>query len=195
VPVHWGLDGQADGWGPRAVGLLAMPVTGAVLYALLLALPYLDPARANYAAFAGAFRALRVALLVFLLVLQVAMIEAFHGVRVDMTAVVLPLMGALLLLLGVILPRLHPNWTTGIRTPWTLSSQVAWTGTHRAGGRVFLVLGLLWIGSAFVRRPWAIALSLGAVVVAVLGLVVYSYLLWRGDPDRIAPGSPPRRPS
>ena len=188
VPVHWGIDGQADGWGSRGSGLLGLPVAGLFVYALLAIVPLMDPGRANYARFAGAYRVMRAAVLAFLLVLEGAMIEAFHGVHVNMSAVVLPLVGALLLVLGAVLPRLHPNWLAGIRTPWTLSSGVAWTGTHRAGGPVFVALGLVWIAAGFVRRPWAIGVALGAVIVAVLGLTLYSYVLWRHDPHKVPPG-------
>jgi uncharacterized membrane protein len=191
VPVHWALDGRPDGWSSRGVGLLALPASGLFLYVLLTIVPFVDPGRANYVAFAGSFRLLRVALLGFLFVLQIAMVEAFHGMPVNMNAIVLPLIGGLLLVLGVVIPKLRPNWAAGIRTPWTLSSRAAWDGTHRAGGTVFLVLGVLWIACAFVRRPWALDVALGAVVVAALGLVLYSYVLWRDDPGKVPPGGGP----
>lgn len=188
VPVHWGVDGRPDGWGSRGVGLLAMPCMALVVYVLMTLLPLADPARANYAGFAGAYRAVRLAVLGFLVLLQSAMIEAFHGVNIDMSAFVLTVIGVLFVVLGAVMGRLRPNWTMGIRTPWTLSSPLAWRRTHRAGGPVFLALGLLWVAAGFSHRPWALAVAMVAVLVAAAGLAVYSYVVWRGDPDRGTPG-------
>ena len=192
VPVHWGLDGRPNGWGPRGVGLLGLPVVGAFTYLLLLIVPLLDPGRAQLARSGGAITLLRGALLVMLIVLEGAMIESFHGANVDMTAVVLPLLGAFLVLMGPILSCLGPNYTAGIRTPWTLTSRVSWEGTHRAASRVFPLAGLVWIGAGIVRGPWAVPCAFGVLVLAVVGLAAYSWVLWRDDPDKVAPGGPPR---
>ena len=43
MAVHWGLSGEADGYGSRFMGLFFVPVISLVLFPLLLALPRLDP--------------------------------------------------------------------------------------------------------------------------------------------------------
>jgi uncharacterized membrane protein len=187
VPVHWGLDGQPNGWGPRGLGLFGLPVTALFAYVVLTVVPSFDPGRANWDTFAGAYRTLRIALLVFLFVLQAAMIESFHGVHVDMNRVILPLMGVLFVVIGGVMGKLRPNWTAGIRTPWTLSSKLSWTRTHQLGGRAFIANGLVWIAMGFTGGRMSALVPLGITTVVVIGLVAYSYVVWKNDPDKTPP--------
>ena len=187
VPVHWGLNGQADRWGGRAEGLLAMPLTALGVYVLLLFLPRIDPGRANYATFARTYGILRLFVVLFLAAIHVLVLLAIRGQHVEMDAVVPFLIGALFVVLGNLLGKIRPNWFVGIRTPWTLSSKESWTRTHRAGGWVFMASGLLLMSCALFRER-AYATSVYALIAAsFLGLLVYSYVVWRKDPDKVPP--------
>ena len=55
-----------------------------------------------------------------------------------MDAVVFPSVGTLLVVLGGVMGRRRPNWTTGIRTPWTLADERVWDKTHRVAGRLMV---------------------------------------------------------
>lgn len=187
MPVHWNIDGRIDRWGSRAEGLLIGPGMTVLVYLLFRVLPLLDPGRANYTRFAGAFQALRLSVLAFLVVLQAIVISAARGSRVDMNAIMPPLVGAMLVVLGNFMGKLRPNWFMGIRTPWTLSSKRSWTGTHHAGGWVLTVIGVLWIVSSRLPGRWPAIVSFGSLAAGVLGLVILSYLLWSADPDKVDP--------
>jgi uncharacterized membrane protein len=86
---------------------------------------------------------------------------------------------------GNYLSKLRSNFFLGIRTPWTLSSEVAWWKTHRVGGRVLSVLGLVLIPPVFfldtVTNFWVAG---GAILGVAVILCVYSYFAWRSDPER-----------
>jgi uncharacterized membrane protein len=187
VPVHWNIDGQVDRWGSRAEGMLIGPVMALLVYALFRVLPRLDPGRANYERFAGAFLALRLAVLAFLAALQAVVISAARGARVDMNAIMPSLVGVLLVVLGNFMGKLRPNWFMGIRTPWTLSSKRSWSGTHQVGGWVLTAIGVLWIVSGRLPGRWPALVSFGSMIAGMLGLVVLSYVLWSRDPDKIDP--------
>jgi uncharacterized membrane protein len=189
IPVHWGLAGQPDRWGGKFEGLLALPLVALGVYLLLLLAPRIDPRRANYDAFAGAFQTIRLIVLLVLAVIQASAVMAAEGHAVERGIVVPLCIGALLMVLGSVLGKLQPNWFIGIRTPWTLSSDRAWTRTHRAGGRVFLALGLILMGAAVFRAPGYKAFMIGTGALAILALVVYSYFVWKDDPARTPPGA------
>jgi uncharacterized membrane protein len=163
---------------------MIMPIAALVIYAIMGIAPLLDPSRDNYKHFAGSYRVIRFAVLGFFAAIHVAMIEAFHGVHVDMTQVIFPLVGLLFLVLGAVMGRVRRNWTTGIRTPWTLTSRLSWERTHRAGGWVFAAMGLMWIALGFTHREWAIGVAVCTMMAGILGLVAYSYVVWKSDPDR-----------
>ncbi len=191
-PVHWNWAGQIDGYGNKGQVLLGYPIGALGLYLLLLFLPRIDPGRANYQRFSGAYTVLRLALTAAAATIYAATLFSGLGYPVDTTRVVLSLVGALLMVLGNYMGKLRPNWFVGIRTPWTLSSRASWTKTHRMGGRLFIAVGLALIIATALQSQWAFLASATLFGVSILWIIVYSYLVWRTDPNRVPPaGSQP----
>ncbi|MDQ7842908.1 MAG: DUF1648 domain-containing protein [Armatimonadota bacterium] len=187
IPVHWNVAGQVDRYGGKVEGLLLIPLLALGLYLLLLALPWIDPGRANYPHFAGAYQTIRLTLVVFLALVYGIVHLWIRGRQVAVGAWVPLLTGGLLVIFGNLMGKIRPNWFIGIRTPWTLSSKLAWMRTHRLGGWLLIGLGLLLMALAVVRAVWAIWLVVAAGLGFTLWAVVYSYLVWRTDPDKVPP--------
>jgi uncharacterized membrane protein len=187
VPIHWNLQGEVDGYGGKAVGLLLTPAIAAGLYLLLLFIPRIDPGRANLENSMKPYNAIRLAMMVFLTALHIVCVYAALGGRVSMNLFMGLAVGALFFVIGNYMSKLRPNWFAGVRTPWTLSSPLSWTKTHRAAGPVFMAMGLGMVVLGLVPRGWTLAIVLSLDAVAVIGLVVYSYIVWRSDPNRISP--------
>jgi len=187
IPVHWNFAGGVDRWGGRFEGLLAIPLLTLAIYLLMTFLPLIDPGRANYAAFAGMYATLRLAILVVMAVIYGLVHLWLRGVQPRIEVWVPLVVGALLVVVGNMLGKVRPNWFVGIRTPWTLSSKLSWTRTHRAGGWLFIVMGLLFMVTAVVHVAWWAVLVIASLLLGVLGLAVYSYLVWRTDPDKTPP--------
>ncbi len=183
VPVHWGLAGQPDRYGGKFEGLLLLPLTTLGVYLLLLLLPRIDPRRANYARFRSAYLVMRVAILVFLALVYGFVLLWIGGIQLDIS-VVSVLVGGLFIALGISMSKIQPNWFVGIRTPWTLSSELSWRKTHRLGGRVLALAGLVLVASGLVGSTAAFTVALTFLIAGVLLLVIYSYLVWRTDPER-----------
>lgn len=187
IPMHWNLTGHVDRYGGRFEGLLAIPLLALAIYVLMIFLPRLDPGRANYAAFDSAYSTLRLLLLVVMAALYGLVHLWMRGIHAPIGVWVPLLVGALFVVIGNLLGKVRPNWFVGIRTPWTLSSKLSWTGTHRAGRWVFILMGLMLMGCAIQRTVWAVFAMAAVGVVGLLGLTVYSYLLWRKDPEKTPP--------
>jgi uncharacterized membrane protein len=187
IPVHWNIAGQVDRWGGKFEGLMAIPLLALGIYVLMLVLPRFDPGRANYDAFSGPYTILRFGILVVLAALEVLILLWVRGVHASIGVWVPLLVGALFVVIGNLLGKVRPNWFVGIRTPWTLSSKVSWTRTHRAGGWLFILMGALLMATAVARAAWAVWVMLGVGGAGLVGLAVYSYVLWRNDPDKTPP--------
>lgn len=187
IPVHWNISGDVDRWGGKFEGLLLVPLLALGLYVLLLFLPRIDPGRANYPAFASAFATVRLTLTAVLAAVYGIIYLWVRGIEVRTDTWVPLILGVLFVVLGNVLGKVRPNWFVGIRTPWTLSSKLAWQKTHRAGRWVFIAMGLMFMALAVWHRPWTAYALLGVVVPGVVGLATYSYVVWRGDPERIPP--------
>ncbi len=188
IPVHWNLSGQVDRYGGRFEGLLLMPLFALGLYVLMLVLPRIDPGRANYARFRGPYNAIRIAILALFGVFDVVVQKsALATGRVNMARTAPLAIGILFVFLGALLGKIRPNWFVGVRTPWTLSSKMSWVRTHRAGGWVFMLVGLATIVASFFSSRVSFWVLIAGLVGGTIGLMVYSYLVWRQDPDKIPP--------
>ena len=188
IPTHWNLAGEADDWSDKSFGVWVIPLVMIFMWALMRFLPAIDPRGSNYAKFGGAFEAIMISVMAFMLGFHLVALAAARGYPVDM-ARVLPIgVGLLLVVIGNLLPRARPNWFVGIRTPWTLSSDRVWEKTHRFGGRVFVAGGLIIAASALLAGDWT-RWVLGCVV-AICSLTVglHSYLEWRKE--KSAPAAP-----
>src|SRR6185436_11875995 len=87
-----------------------------------------------------------------------------------------------IVLLGNYLPKIQPNWIIGVRTPWTLSSDLAWRRTHRLAGPLLVAAGFLSLAVALFRPDAATSVMLSLLVVTAVISAIYSYLVWRQDP-------------
>ena len=184
MPVHYGINGQADRWGGRVevglliafMGLMTLIVSGLMGLATVRA----DETRA---------RALRVGQVLALVTLTVVSLLIAGGTlgQVQSIGTMLPMAGisVVFLIVGAFLGRVPPNALMGLRTPWTYKSRLSWDRSNRLAGRLFFIIGLIGVASAaFVPQPFGLISLLVAVMVAALWSVIESWRVWRDDPDR-----------
>jgi uncharacterized membrane protein len=72
----------------------------------------------------------------------------------------------------------------GIRTPWTLSNDRVWERTHRIGGVLFVIAGIVLILGALFFPGAGTSLVVGVAVAASVIPLVYSYFAWRQESNR-----------
>ena len=190
LPLHWGLDGQPDRFGSPFEALFLMPlfITGTVV--LMAVLPMIDPRGNNLRRSSPAYLVTWIGVLALVTAVHVVVVLAATGQLTNGGADVMPQLvsggvSILLIAIGNMLGKARPNWFFGIRTPWTLSSDLAWDKTHRVTGRLMVIGGLVML-AAVVLLPVNFAflvLMIGAIGPAAFG-IVYSYLVWKSDPDR-----------
>lgn len=177
APIHWNVRGEADGFGPRWVLAWLLPASTTLVTALLLALPALGPMRENMARFRNVYGKLVIAIVATVGAIHVLTLLSATGAAVRIEVVVPFVMGLLFAVLGNWMGKIRRNFWVGIRTPWTLASDVVWERTHRVGGRLFVALGLLVAIVALLGHPW---LTIGTLIGGLIALLVWSlvYSLW-----------------
>jgi uncharacterized membrane protein len=186
VPIHWGPDGEVDGYADKTVGLFLLPLVTAGVAALMWVIPVVEPRRANVEKSGKPYAAIWIGIVLMLAAVDVVAVAAAMGAEFDMTLIVLIATGALFIVIGNYLPKVRSNYMMGIRTPWTLTSDRSWTRTHRVGGRVFVAEGVVYILLGLLRPAPELlfgALMLGFVVMLAF-VFVYSYLVWKTDPEK-----------
>lgn len=172
-----------------------LPAAALIIVLIFKSLAKHDPFRANYDKFRRTYdlfldMAVLLTVMTHFLILSNLMIR--QGL-VGRWIVYVPtsLIGLGLVLIGNVLPRLRPNSAMGVRTRWTLRDETVWMRTHRAGGYVLVVLGLILVAWTFIdfQGIWWV---LGPVAVLTgAGLPLLSYVIWRRV--RGAASAPPER--
>lgn len=179
VPVHWNISGVPDNFAPAWVALLLAPAIAISLTVLFRALeawstPEKQRARQHILA------AVLPAMTGIAVVLQVVTISAGLGMNPDVGRIVALCLAVLFIVIGNVLPKSQRNWLAGIRVPPTLADDANWQATHRVGGWLFLIAGVLLAVYALVIEN-QIALFVGVMVAAILPVlasIAFSYWYW-----------------
>lgn len=179
VATHWNLHGEPDGYSGRFVGAFVFPLVILGVALVVQILPKIDPKGKNYLKFNDTYWLLINGVLIFMGVMHLAVLGNAIGAPVSVQRVMPVALGFLFVMVGNYLSRVQPNWFIGIRTPWTLSSDTVWRKTHRLGGWVFVIAGLLFMVSAVLPNSVraTVPLTIVIIVLAVIP-VLYSLYLW-----------------
>ncbi len=178
VASHWNMAGEVNGYVSRFWGAFLMPLVSLALYVFFLIFPRIDPKRKNIEKFRGHFDVFIILIFLFLFYINGLTLIWNFGYRFNMIQLMAPAFGILFYDVGILVKNAQPNWSIGIRTPWTLSSPAVWKKTHEIGGRLFMYCGLLAaLGS--LAPVYAIWLILIPVLFTAIYTVVYSYLEFR----------------
>jgi uncharacterized membrane protein len=179
---HWDANDQVNGYLSKFWGVFLMPLMTAGLVLFFLAIPKIDPLKANIAAFRNAFNlfiVLFVGFMTYIYFLTLVWNLGYTGF--NMSSAMLPALGVLFFFLGYLMRKAKRNFFIGIRTPWTLSSDKVWDETHRVGSVLFMIAGVLAFLGAFLGRMAAFWFILVPVLVSVLITLVYSYVVYQKE--------------
>ena len=181
VATHWNLQGTPDGFSGRGWAIAIVPIMLVIMTVIFNVLPKVDPRRENYQKFLSSYWLIANAVIVFLLVAHGMILAAGMGMSIKIDRLMPLGVGLLFVFLGNYLTRVEPNWFVGIRTPWTLSSDAVWRKTHRTGGLLMVLGGVVLAISAFLPRPAFLALFVVTIVVVGVIPMVQSYVLWKRE--------------
>jgi len=175
---HWGMEGQVDGYLSKFWGVFLLPIIFLVMAILFIIIPRIDPLKNNIQQFRKYFDGFIILIFLFFLYIYGLTIYWNLGNVFNMTRFMVPAMAVLLYYCGILINNSKRNWSVGIKTPWTMSSDVVWDKTHKIGGKLFkasgiiCLLGLIWPFSAM----WFVLVPILASTVFVF---IYSYLEYK----------------
>jgi uncharacterized membrane protein len=194
VPIHWGINGQVDGYGPKWSGTFLYPLISIGISVLMRVLTVAGPrleGREHVAANLQLRKIILTGTILFLLIIQLSTLAQSLGGSFDMTLVIMLAISVLFIFLGNYMGKVRRNFWMGIRTPWTLASSVVWERTHRLGGWLFVTVGVIGILCSFipVLRLWGILVP---IIATSIFLYIYSYICYkRVEQNEQEPLSPP----
>ncbi len=176
IPTHFGPNGMPDAWGSKYF-IFLYPVV--LIGVMLLAEPFkgIDPKLQNYARFEKYYYNFFFGFALFFLAVELANIAIAMGIHINVGSVICLLTGILMFFLGNMMPKIKQNYFFGIKTPWALADEENWYKTHRLGGKIFAVGGILIMLGAFLPEELKVWTLVIALVPMVLVPYVYSAML------------------
>ena len=186
VPTHFDINGNPDAYGSPLLGLFLLPGVTALAVLLIGIIPRIEPRKENLQMSQRAYRATWGVLVLFMLAIHlIIVLSTLEITTINLFGTFFPLaMGILYLLLGNFMGKVRSNFMFGIRTPWTLSSELSWNKTHRLGGRLMMAVGAITILTSFLLPvAWVLVIMLVGLFVMLAVTVVYSWIVYRDDPE------------
>jgi len=176
IATHWNVRGEVDGYMTKFWGLFLVPFMLCIMALLFIVLPRIDPLRANIIRFRDYFdRFIILVFVFFALIYFLFSILWNRGTRISPNLILPVGLGFLFYYTGILLQHAERNWFIGIRTPWTLSSEKVWKKTHKRGGTLFKISGILSIFGIFFQT-YAFYFTIIPILFVTLYTIVYSYL-------------------
>ena len=183
--THWGISGEADGYGSREFAAFFMPAILAGLAALFYFLPRLDPLRQNWEQFRKSYRVFVVTMMLFMAYVHVLSVLFNLGYDINISQLAFPAIGGLFIVLGYLMPSFKRNWFMGIRTPWTISNEEVWNKTHQLGGKLFMLAGVLTLPGLIWPEVGFTLFMIGVVFAAIVPMG-YSYWLYQKEEKAVS---------
>lgn len=177
MPTHWSLSGGPNGWSGKGFTVFGLPAVMLALHWLLVGATYLDRRNVGHNE-----KLMKVILLIFPVLSNMMMTLLYNivlGLELNITRVMMPLLGLMFIAMGNYLPKCKQNGTLGIKLKWTLYNEENWNKTHRFGGKVFMLVGLGFVLVGFASQTWMMILMVGLIVLAVAAPTVYSWRLYK----------------
>ena len=189
IPIHWDAAGNPNGYASKEFGLLFVPLLSLGLTALFALIPRIEPRRSNLSRSSRAYGVTWLSVIVLMLFIQIVTTLVVLGYNLSVTSLVIGGVGVMFVVMGNYLGKVRSNFMFGIRTPWTLTSERSWNRTHRLGGRLFVLFGAALVVAALLGQPGVeVAVLIGGLILVIPIVFIYSYRVWRDDPDRRAVG-------
>lgn len=174
VAFHWNIKGEVDGYISKFWGLFLMPFLSLFLFLLFLLIPKIDPLKENIERFRKYFDNFILILILFLFYLYLLTLFWNLGKRFNMVQFLVPAFAFLFFYCGILLENAKKNWFVGIRTPWTLSSDIVWEKTHKLGGKLFKASAIFsLLGMVFPN--YAFFLLIFPIILVSMYLFIFSY--------------------
>ena len=163
---------------PKSIGLFIVPVVSVLIFLVFMALPRIDPLKSNVAKFRKHFDIFVFAVVAFMFYIHSLTVAWDLGARFDIAQLLSPVFAVLFYCIGGLCEKSRLNWFIGIRTPWTMSSDMVWDKTHKRGAKMIKIVAVLML-TGVVLPLYTFFLFIGLMVLVFAYLTVYSYMIYK----------------
>ena len=185
IPIRFDLNGNPTNYGGKVMGLLFAPIIAVMLTVLYITIPLVEPRSRHLRLSQQAYSATIIATMILLAIIHGAITAIALEINVDINTVIDISVGIVLIVVGNFMSKTRSTFFFGIRTPWTLTSELSWYKTHRLGSRLFVIHGIGFIISGLVPGSTLLIFLIVSMIITTIVLLYYSYLVWKDDPEKL----------
>ncbi len=179
IAIHWGLNEEPNGYQSPPAFLWSTLAFNVFIYALLVAIPYLDPKK-GAERLKQPLRLVRTATMAFTALVLGGIVLKAVGYPIDIILTSNLAVILLFLILGNLMAKFPPNYFAGIRTPWTLESPEVWRRVHQMASKLWVAGSLVLLLFVFrLDTPDYTIFSIVVILTLVAIPTVHSYLLYQ----------------
>lgn len=181
VPMHWDINGEVDRFGDKMELILIPCLLPLLIYVIFLVIPKIDP-KNKLLKMGAKFQTIKIILTTLISVLALLIIYSSKNQSFANPNYILLLIGVLYIVLGNYFKTIRANYFIGIRTPWTLESETIWKETHKFGGKLWFIGGILVVLSSLIfdKQPNLIIFLIITGVISIIPMA-YSYILFKKE--------------
>lgn len=176
LPTHWNIEGEADDYASKFMAMIGVHIFIIIMNIFMCFMIDLDPKNKNQNKTMILISKITFPCMMFI-IYSITILYGF-GKSINVSNVVLPIVGFLLIALGNYMPKLKRSYTIGVKIPWTLNSDENWRKTHRLTGFLLIITGLILIISPFIKT--IVPMIIGFILITLIPFIYSFYLFKKG---------------
>lgn len=174
IATHFNTQGIADGFSSKAFSVFGLPLFLLAVHWLCTVITSTDPKKQNISG-----KPLKLVFwicpLISVLISGIIYASALE-IELNIIMIMSAFFGILFIIIGNYMPKCKPNYSIGIKIPWTLNSEDNWIYTHRLAGKLWVIGGVIILLTSFLNQYW---IFLAITVIMVIIPIICSYLYHR----------------
>ena len=179
VPMHWNIKGEIDRFGEKSELLLIPILFPLLVYIIFLIVPKIDP-KNKISKMGNKYQHIKILLTTFMSILALFIIYTAKNQSFANPSYIVLLIGILYIILGNYFKTIKANYFIGIRTPWTLENETVWKETHKLGGKMWFVAGIIVLISSLILEK-QLNFTLFIIITGIITIIpiAYSYFKFK----------------
>lgn len=179
VPMHWNIKGEIDRFGEKSELLLIPILLPLLVYIIFLIVPKIDP-KNKISKMGNKYQHIKILLTTFMSILALFIIYTAKNQSFANPNYVVLLVGILYIILGNYFKTIKANYFIGIRTPWTLENETVWKETHKLGGKMWFVGGIIVVISSLILEK-QLNFTIFMIITGIITIIpiAYSYFKFK----------------
>ena len=163
IATHFGVNNEPNGWSSKEMTVFGIPLFMTVLHLLGHWLMSKEPTMKTASPRILLQLTDWIIPAISLMIMPMILLTAI-GKQFPMALILSFFTGLLFVVVGNYMPKCKPNPYMGIKLPWTFASEENWYKTHRFGGKVWVIAGIVTLVGGMVGQYWLLMVALTASI-------------------------------